>query len=312
MRAALLALVLSTTALGAVGTVTVVDGPAFRTPKGGAEQPLQQGASVELDDTLRTGPAGGLKVTLTDQSVVVLGPDSELLVERAEFEGQERSRVSLKLLVGGIWAKVKKAIAGTDSTFEVSAARAVAGVRGTIFRVDATPLIAGTHPPKIRETVVRVSEGRVAVNAQVKKSGAKPPPQGTPGRGAGAHRGDGGAVGEALRRAPGRPRGAHHRHPVPEREGAPDEGRDRPLPPEAPLSGPAVTAPTKDRASLTVCDGVTEDGEEVRPAGEGVDAVVGAEPADEPVSTSRPPGSSGIRAWVPAVTTYTPARRRRR
>jgi hypothetical protein len=178
MRAALLALVLSTTALGAVGTVTVVDGPAFRTPKGGAELPLQQGASVELDDTLRTGPAGGLKVTLTDQSVVVLGPDSELLVERAEFEGQERSRVSLKLLVGGIWAKVKKAIAGTDSTFEVSAARAVAGVRGTIFRVDATPLIAGTHPPKIRETVVRVSEGRVGVNAQVKASGAKPPPKG--------------------------------------------------------------------------------------------------------------------------------------
>ena len=178
MRAALLVLVLSTTALGAVGTVTVVDGPAFRTPKDGAEQPLQQGASVELDDTLRTGPAGGLKVTLTDQSVVVLGPDSELLVERAEFAGQERSRVSLKLLVGGIWAKVKKAIAGTDSTFEVSAARAVAGVRGTIFRVDATPLIAGTHPPKIRETVVRVSEGRVAVNAQVKKSSAKPPPKG--------------------------------------------------------------------------------------------------------------------------------------
>jgi len=73
---------------------------------------------------------------------------------------------------------VKKAIAGSDSTFEVSAARAVAGVRGTIFRVDATPLIAGTHPPKIRETVVRVTEGRVAVNAQVKKPAGKPPPKG--------------------------------------------------------------------------------------------------------------------------------------
>jgi hypothetical protein len=42
--------------------------------------------------------------------------------------------------------------------------------------VDATPLIVGTHPPKIRETVVRVTEGRVAVNAQVKKSAPKPPP----------------------------------------------------------------------------------------------------------------------------------------
>jgi hypothetical protein len=117
-----------------------------------------------------------VKLTLTDESVVVLGPDSELLVERAEFAAQERSRVSLKLLVGGVWAKVKKAIAGSDSTFEVSAARAVAGVRGTIFRVDATPLIVGTRPPKIRETVVRVTEGRVAVNAQVKKSAKKPPP----------------------------------------------------------------------------------------------------------------------------------------
>ncbi len=179
MRAALLVLLLpASSALAAVGTVTVLEGPAFRTPKDGAERPLAQGAEVELDDTLRTGPAGTLKLTLTDQSVVVLGPDSELLVERAEFEAQERSKVGLKLLVGGVWAKVKKAIAGSDSNFEVSAARAVAGVRGTIFRVDATPLIVGTRPPKIRETVVRVTEGKVAVNAQVKRSAAKPPKTG--------------------------------------------------------------------------------------------------------------------------------------
>ena len=179
MRTALvLALLSASPSLAAVGNVTVVEGAAFRMPKGAAEESLKQGADVELDYTLRTGPDGSVKLTLTDQSVVVLGPDSELVVERAEFESQERSKVSLKLLVGGVWAKVKKAIAGSDSTFEVSAARAVAGVRGTIFRVDATPLIVGTRPPKIRETVVRVSEGRVAVNAQVKKAAAKPPPKG--------------------------------------------------------------------------------------------------------------------------------------
>ncbi|HEY3587286.1 MAG TPA: FecR family protein [Myxococcaceae bacterium] len=179
MRSALLlALLAVSPALAAVGSVTVVEGAAFRTPKDGAEQPLKQGADIELDDTLRTGPDGNVKLALTDQSVLVLGPDSELVVERAEFQAQERSKVSLKLLVGGVWAKVKKAIAGSDSTFEVSAARAVAGVRGTIFRVDATPLIAGTHPPKIRETVVRVTEGRVAVNAQVKKPAGKPPAKG--------------------------------------------------------------------------------------------------------------------------------------
>ena len=147
MRTALvLALLSASPALAAVGSVTVVEGAAFRTPKGGAEQPLKQGAEVELEDTLRTGADGTVKLTLTDQSVLVLGPESELVVERAEFESQERSRVSLKLLVGGVWAKVKKAIAGSDSTFEVSAARAVASAVGAISRARASSLIAGTPP----------------------------------------------------------------------------------------------------------------------------------------------------------------------
>ena len=177
MRAALLLALLGGPALGAVGTATVVEGPAFRTPKGGTEGPLAQGTALELEDTLRTGPGANVKLTLTDQSILVLGADSELLLEKADFAAQERSHVSLQLVVGSVWAKVKKVLAGSDATFEVSAARAVAGVRGTIFRVDATPLIAGTRPPKIRETVVRVAEGKVGVNAQVKKA-TKPPPQG--------------------------------------------------------------------------------------------------------------------------------------
>ena len=178
MRAALLFVLLGGPALGAVGTATVVEGPAFRTPKRGSEGPLYQGAAVELEDTLRTGTGANVKLTLSDQSVLVLGADSELVLEKAEFAGQDRSHVSLTLVVGSVWAKVKKVLAGSDATFEVSAARAVAGVRGTIFRVDATPLIAGTRPPKIRETVVRVAEGKVGVNAQVKKAAAKPPATG--------------------------------------------------------------------------------------------------------------------------------------
>lgn len=178
MRGAFLLVLLGGPALGAVGTATVVEGPAFRTPKGGSEGALTQGMAVELEDTLRTGPAANVKLTLTDQSILVVGADSELVLEKAEFAAQDRSHVSLTLVVGSVWAKVKKVLAGSDATFEVSAARAVAGVRGTIFRVDATPLIAGTRPPKIRETVVRVAEGKVGVNAQVKKAAAKPPPKG--------------------------------------------------------------------------------------------------------------------------------------
>ena len=104
------------------------------------------------------------------------------MLEKAEFAAQDRSHVSLTLVVGSVWAKVKKVLAGSDATFEVSAARAVAGVRGTIFRVDATPLIAGTRPPKIRETVVRVAEGKVGVNAQVKKALRSPHRPRAPGK----------------------------------------------------------------------------------------------------------------------------------
>ncbi|HMK71752.1 MAG TPA: hypothetical protein VK454_00355, partial [Myxococcaceae bacterium] len=76
------------------------------------------------------------------------------------------------------WTQVKKVVAGSTSRFEVKAGRAVAGVRGTIFRLDATPLVAGSRPPKIRETLVRVLEGKVGVDAQVKKPAGKaePPP----------------------------------------------------------------------------------------------------------------------------------------
>jgi hypothetical protein len=43
MRSALLLALLSVSpALAAVGSVTVVEGPAFRTPKGGAEEPLSR------------------------------------------------------------------------------------------------------------------------------------------------------------------------------------------------------------------------------------------------------------------------------
>src|SRR5690606_28969875 len=58
--------------------------------------------------------------------------------------------------------------AGSDAKFEVTTERAVAGVRGTIFRVDAlkATLMANAEPDRKKRrvsTVVRVKEGKVAV-----------------------------------------------------------------------------------------------------------------------------------------------------
>jgi hypothetical protein len=55
--------------------------------------------------------------------------------------------------VGNVWAKVAKTVGG-DSRFEVKTENAVAGVRGTTFRVDAAV---------DRSVVVKVYSGTVAV-----------------------------------------------------------------------------------------------------------------------------------------------------
>jgi hypothetical protein len=164
----------ATAAVAAVGQVTALEGTAIRIPKGGAELPLGAGGAIELEDTVRTASGSSLKLALTDGTALALGPDSELVLEVAEFAGQERSAFSARLVLGQFWAKVKKAAAGSTASFEVKGGRAVAGVRGTIFRMDATPLVAGSRPPKIRETLVRVLEGKVGVDAEVRKAKGKP------------------------------------------------------------------------------------------------------------------------------------------
>jgi hypothetical protein len=134
------------------------------------------GSSLELEDTMRTAASSSVKRLLTGGTALALGADSELVLEVAEFAGQEWGAFSARLVLGNFWAKVKKLAAGSPARFEVKAGRAVAGVRGTMFRMDATPLVVGSLPPKIRETLVRVLEGRVGVNAEVRKAKDHPVP----------------------------------------------------------------------------------------------------------------------------------------
>lgn len=155
---------LSSLALAEVGKVATLEGEATRTPKGGTAEALKAGSTVELGDTLSV-KSGNLKFELNDGSVIMLAPASVLEITEAEFEGQERSGFSGLLKAGSLWTKVKKAIGG--GKFEVSTERAVAGVRGTIFRIDADALVKGSKGGKGRKaSIVRVVEGAVGVKPQ--------------------------------------------------------------------------------------------------------------------------------------------------
>jgi hypothetical protein len=140
-------------ALAEAGTVSFVDGQAFRVVGGkGDKVPLEQDQKVEEHDVLITGEKSHLELTLADESLLRLGPVSTAELTVAEFKDQGR-KVSAKVTVGHAWAKVSTALGG-DSKFEVTTERAVAGVRGTTFRVDAKA---------DKSVVVQVFAGAVAV-----------------------------------------------------------------------------------------------------------------------------------------------------
>jgi len=137
----------------APGQVTFVSGEATRSA-GGVPERLAVGSAVYAGDTLETQGRTRLEITLRDQSVVRVGPRSRVVLGAAVFgRTVEERKVATRLLVGDLWAKVAKAVGG-DSRFEVQTANAVAGVRGTTFRVDAKA---------DRSVVVKVYGGTVAV-----------------------------------------------------------------------------------------------------------------------------------------------------
>jgi hypothetical protein len=140
-------------AFAEVGKVSQLEGEATRTPPGGTAEVLQTGSAIEVGDELAVKPGGNLALLLTDESTLVLAGGSRLKVDEATFSGLDRQAFSARLLVGAVWAKVKKAVAGSPAKFDITTERVVAGVRGTTFQVEVTS----------EETRVDVEEGLVEV-----------------------------------------------------------------------------------------------------------------------------------------------------
>jgi len=167
--ALLLVLSLPSLAFASVGEVSLLEGSATRTSKDGETVALKVGSPIEVGDTLKVAEKGNLKLTLTDKSMLYVAAGSELRIDDARFKGQEREGFSAFLSVGNVWAKVRKAVAGSSAKFEVQTDRAVAGVRGTVFRVDAAKLLDAAKPKPGKAaarkpvTVVRVMSGKVGV-----------------------------------------------------------------------------------------------------------------------------------------------------
>src|SRR5690606_22645859 len=107
---------------------------AVRTAPGGKAQPLTLNGEVGQGDVIETRADTRLELTMADRSKVRLGPRSRLVLEQAEFKEEGRD-FKARLFFGSVWSKVSQ-VFGTEKNFEIRTDRAVAGVRGTIFRID--------------------------------------------------------------------------------------------------------------------------------------------------------------------------------
>ena len=135
-----------------VARVVFVQGQAQLLRDGQPAQALAVGALLRSGDRLRTGTQSSLSLRFVDGSRLLLEPDSELGVEQLLVYGRSAiPAMQLRLQQGGAANQVQPD-AAQPPRYELRTPLLNLGVRGTEFRVQATP----------EATRVQVLEGRVA------------------------------------------------------------------------------------------------------------------------------------------------------
>jgi hypothetical protein len=153
-------------------TVSLLTGSAEVLEKGKWSPLRIKEALGEGDQVRTTGTGSRLELLLPDNSRMRFAGDSEFRLIRMEGGGTSTPRdVKVHVALGRTWSNVTQAL-GVKGNFEQSCDQAVAGVRGTVYRMDVE---------KDRSTLVRVYDGTVQVNGGGKALEA-PKPIGPPTR----------------------------------------------------------------------------------------------------------------------------------
>lgn len=147
--------------------VVFVEGAVVRTqgPQG-KEEPLVEGASLTVEDVVRTAADGSVELAIGDFATVRVLPQTIVRVSslfpQEQTEKQER-KATFTLESGQILTKVKKLVRRDE--FIIRTGNAVAAVRGTQFMVAYEPAVYDTSRSRLlrtAKTTVAVRDGTVA------------------------------------------------------------------------------------------------------------------------------------------------------
>lgn len=146
-------------------SVSYLEGTASKSSDGKDWKSISKGDLLKEGESVKTGTKSRLELTLPDGSKMRFSEGTNFKVDALIFKEEERS-LGIDVFFGKAWAKVSKGKKG--SRFEVKTPNAVAGVRGTVYRVDVN---------NDTSSLVRVYDGEVAVGnlpAKVEDEGKRP------------------------------------------------------------------------------------------------------------------------------------------
>jgi len=102
----------------------------------GKRLPAPVGATVQVRDTVKTGPDGSVGITFQDNSLLSAGPNSELVIERFVFDSTTHKGEFDTVLKKGTLAVVSgQIVKQSPEAMRVKTPAAIMGVRGTEFVV---------------------------------------------------------------------------------------------------------------------------------------------------------------------------------
>jgi hypothetical protein len=149
--------------------VTMVQGTARVFSKGAlAGRVLKKGDKLRKEQEVKVAEQSRLEIRFPDGTVMRLSEKSNLKMNEVSYNKRtEGKSVKVGLSLGKLWAKVRKLVT-PDSSVEVKTSNAVAGVRGTVYRVNVE---------EDKSALVKVYDGTVYVANPPKEATGKPPVQ---------------------------------------------------------------------------------------------------------------------------------------
>ncbi|MCD4787623.1 MAG: FecR family protein [Desulfobacterales bacterium] len=146
--------------------VTLLEGKAFLEKKDTAKaQDICKGDYLVSGDRVSTDKESRIELKLPDESFIRFDEETTFELVSVDFNEKTNNRnINVNMVLGKTWANVSKFL-GEKGRFAVSTRTAVAGVRGTVYRMNVN---------KDNSVVVKVYWGEIDIRAPSKVSYVEP------------------------------------------------------------------------------------------------------------------------------------------